>query len=261
MTLTLRNSLRLILREVKSLLKIKEVANLVGISVRTLHHYDEIGLLCPDEVTDSGYRLYSERNLDDLQQILFYRELDVPLKKIKEIMSRPSFDQVEALQSHRSLLSEKRKQLDQMIRTIDKTLRFKKGEIQMSNQEKFSGFDFSGWNKHEQEARDRWGDEVVDKAAANVAGNEKEMGEEMNQIYRQLASIRHLDPSSKEAQEAIGTWFTFLNKIGTYSLDAFAGVGEMYVADDRFTENIDQFGEGLSAFMCDAMKEYASQNK
>lgn len=233
----------------------------MGISVRTLHHYDEIGLLCPDEVTDSGYRLYSERNLDDLQQILFYRELDVPLKKIKEIMSRPSFDQVEALQSHRSMLSDKRNQLNEMICTIDKTLRFKKGEIQMSNQEKFAGFDFSGWNKHEQEARDRWGDEVVDKATANVAGNEKEMGEEMNHIYRELAAIRHLDPTSKEAQEAIEKWFTFLNKIGTYSLEAFAGLGEMYVTDDRFKENIDQFGECLAAFMREAMSEYAREQQ
>lgn len=176
-------------------------------------------------------------------------------------MSRPSFDQVEALQSHRSMLSDKRNQLNEMICTIDKTLRFKKGEIQMSNQEKFAGFDFSGWNKHEQEARDRWGDEVVDKATANVAGNEKEMGEEMNHIYRELAAIRHLDPTSKEAQEAIEKWFTFLNKIGTYSLEAFAGLGEMYVTDDRFKENIDQFGGGLAAFMREAMSEYAREQQ
>lgn len=243
------------------MLKIKEVANLVGISVRTLHHYDEIGLLSPDEVTESGYRLYSQNNIDDLQHILFYRELDFPLKKIKEIMSSPDFDQEKALQLHRKMLTERRNQIDQMIVTIERTLRSKKGEIQMSNKEKFSGFDFTGWNKHEDEARERWGDQVVDDAAAHVKGKEKELGDQMNQIYRDLAAVRHLDPSSKEAQEAIHEWYSFLKNIGTYSLDAFAGLGEMYVADERFTKNIDQFGAGLSEFMRDAMKEYATQNK
>ncbi|MDQ0208821.1 MerR family transcriptional regulator [Alkalicoccobacillus murimartini] len=243
------------------MLKIKEVANLVGISVRTLHHYDEIGLLSPDEVTESGYRLYSQNNIDDLQHILFYRELDVPLKKIKEIMSRPDFDQVEALQRHQQMLEERRNQIDQMIVTIERTLRFKKGEIQMSNKEKFKGFDFTGWNEHEDEARKHWGDEVVDDAAANVKGKEKELGDEMNRIYRELATVRQVDPGSKKAQELIGEWYRFLNQIGTYSLDAFSGLGDMYVADERFTQNIDQFGDGLAIFMRDAMKEYAAQNK
>ncbi|TSB46053.1 MerR family transcriptional regulator [Alkalicoccobacillus porphyridii] len=238
--------------------KIKEVANLVGISVRTLHHYDEIGLLCPDEVTESGYRLYSQQNIDDLQHILFFKELDVPLKKIKEIMSSPEFDQEEALKQHRWMLEQRRNQIDQMINTIERTLRFKKGEISMSNKEKFMGFDFTGWNKHEGEARERWGDQVVDAAAENVKGKEKELGEKMNQIYLDLAAIRHLHPGSEKAQAAIGEWFTFLNQIGSYSPEAFAGLGEMYVADERFKKNIDQFGEGLAEFMRDSMKEYAN---
>lgn len=126
----------------KKLLKVKEVAELVGISVRTLHHYDEIGLLKPDK-TESGYRLYSQEHLDDLQQILFFRELGFPLKKIKEIMKEPSFDRENALKIHRKMLVEKSIQIHQMITTIDKTLQHKKGEINMTNKEKFAGFDFS----------------------------------------------------------------------------------------------------------------------
>ncbi len=129
----------------------------------------------------------------------------------------------------------------------------------MTNEEKFKGFDFSS-NPYEQEARDRWGDEAVDKANKNVAQFGKETQDEMNRIYFNLAELRHTDPASPDAQTAIGDWYTFLNKMGNYSLEAFAGLGEMYVADERFTKNIDKFGEGLAVFMRDAMKVYAERN-
>ena len=101
---------------------VKEVADLVGISVRTLHYYHEIGLLAADEITDSGYRLYSDDNLDTLQQILFFRELGFTLKEIKKILSNPSFDRKEALILHRKMLLDKRNRLDEMLETIDKTI-------------------------------------------------------------------------------------------------------------------------------------------
>ena len=135
-------------------MKVKEVADFVGISVRTLHHYDEIGLLTPDAITESGYRVYSDENLETLQQILFFRELGLPLKKIKEIIYRPSFNKQEALEIHHHLLLEKRSRLDKMIGILEKTIRHSKGEIQMTNKEKFDGFDFSH-NPYEQEARER----------------------------------------------------------------------------------------------------------
>jgi DNA-binding transcriptional MerR regulator len=238
-------------------MKVKEVADLVGISVRTLHHYDEIGLLIPNETTESGYRLYSNENLETLQQILFFKELGFPLKKIKEIINSPSFDRQEALELHRKMLLEKRNRLDQMIATIEKTMKHSKGEINMSNEEKFEGFDFSH-NPYEQEARERWGDKAVDNANVKFGKSEQDA---MNSIYRKLASIRHKSPESEEAQTAIKEWYDFLNKIATYSLEAFKGLGQMYVDDKRFTKNIDKFGEGLAKFMCDAMAVYADENK
>src|SRR5690606_8066554 len=130
-------------------MKIKEVAELAGVSVRTLHHYDELGLLVPDEVTDAGYRVYSEKNLATLQQILFFKELGFPLRKIKEIIQSPNFDQVEAFELHRKVLMEKRHRIDEMISTIDHTLKHLKGEKEMSPKDRFAGFDFSS-NPYEQ---------------------------------------------------------------------------------------------------------------
>ncbi len=246
--------------EIHMTMKVKEVANLVGISVRTLHHYDEIGLLTPDETTESGYRLYSNGNLETLQQILFFKELGFPLKKIKEIIMSPSFDHEEALQLHKKMLLEKRARLDKVIATINKTIQHTKGEIDMTNKEKFEGFDFSH-NPYEEEARERWGDEAVDKANKTAKGMSKEKQEEFNNIYRNLATLRNGAPDSKEAQSAIGVWYDYLQNFGEYSLEAFKGLGQMYVADERFTKNIDKFGEGLAQFMCDAMEVYADRKE
>lgn len=242
--------------------KVKEVADLVGISVRTLHHYDHIGLLSPEETTNAGYRLYSDEDLEILQQILFYRELGFSLKKIKEIIESPSFDREVTLLEQRQMLLQKRRQLDQMIHTINQTIQHTKGEINMSNKEKFAGFNFSE-NPYEQEARERWGDKVVDQSNRKIENMSKEeqktMEEQMNAIYNKLAILRHSSPSSDEAQEVIKEWYDFLNNNFNhhYSLKAFKQLGQMYVADERFTKNIDQFGEGLATFMCDAMAIYA----
>lgn len=258
MTLTLRDPLLLKLKGGINMMKVKEVAKLSGVSVRTLHHYNEIGLLIPDEFTEAGYRLYSDDNLVTLQQILFFRALGFPLKKIKELLNRSDFDRLEALELQRSMLFEQRKKLNEMIETIEKTIIQEKGGNKMSNEEKFKGFDFSV-NEYEQEAKKRWGNKSVDQANLLVKENGDQLGEEMNQIYFKLAELRHLSPASAEAQEAIGVWYQFLNKIGNYSLEAFRGLGEMYVADERFTKNIDQFGEGLALFMRDAMGAYADK--
>lgn len=244
------------------LLRVKEVADLVGISVRTLHHYDDIGLLTPDRLTPSGYRLYSDKNLETLQQILFYKELGFSLQKIKQMILSPTFNREVALLEQRQMLVAKRKQLDQMIATIDKTIQHAKGVIQMSNKERFVGFDFSQ-NPYEKEARQRWGDEVVDKSNATLENMPKEekksMEEKMGSVYRELAALRHSSPASHEAQAAIKKWHDFLNQnFHHYSLEAFKQLGKMYVQDDRFTKNIDLFGDGLAQFMCDAMAIYSN---
>ncbi len=245
-------------------MKVKEVADLVGISVRTLHYYDEIGLLVPEETTESGYRVYSEKNLETLQQILFFKELGFPLKEIKKIINSPSFDRQKALEVQRIMLIEKRNRLDKMIRTIEKTIQHSKGEIEMTNKEKFEGFDFSH-NPYEKEARELWGDSAVDEAKAKIAKlsefEKKEFADKFNAIFKKLAALRHLPADSKEVQAAIEEWYVILNEMGNYSLEAFKGLGQMYVDDARFTESIDKFGQGLAKFMRDAMAVYADTNR
>ncbi|MDQ0417167.1 DNA-binding transcriptional MerR regulator [Croceifilum oryzae] len=241
-------------------MKVKEVADLVGVSVRTLHHYDEIGLLVPDETTESGYRLYSNENLELLQQILFFKELGFSLQTIKEIVHSPTFDRQEALQMHHQTLLEKRNRLDKMIQTVEKTIQHDKGEIQMTTEEKFEGFDFRS-NPYEREARERWGDEAVNRSNEKVAQMGPKIQKEMNDLYFSLASIRHMSPDSEEAQSAIAKWYDLLQSFGNYTPEAFRSLGEMYVSDKRFTKNIDRFGEGLAMFMREAMGVYADRQR
>jgi DNA-binding transcriptional MerR regulator len=244
-------------------MKVKEVAALVGISVRTLHYYDAIGLLKPEHKTEAGYRIYTDKELERLQQILFFKELGFSLKKIKEIMDSPSYNQIEALKVQQKMLLAKQKQINTMLETIEKTIKHSKGEIAMSNQERFKGFDFRS-NPYEQEARERWGNEPVEEANKKINNlssyERKDLENSMTEIYCNLSTIRHQDPASEEAQQWIGMWFDLLNRIGTYSLTAFKGLGKMYVEDERFTKNIDKFGDGLAKFMQEAMAIYAAKH-
>ncbi|HEY4551640.1 MAG TPA: TipAS antibiotic-recognition domain-containing protein, partial [Bacillaceae bacterium] len=171
----------------------------------------------------------------------------------------------DALELQRKMLLEKRARLNKMSGLVEKTIRHTEGEIHMSNKEKFEGFDFTH-NPYEQEARDRWGDEAVDKSIAKAGKISKEqqkaVSEAWNTIYTRLAGLRHGSPESEEAQEAIKEWYTFLNSnFGSYSYEAFKGLGQLYVDDERFTKNIDQYGGGLAAFMRDAMAIFADRNK
>ncbi|MBU5466813.1 MerR family transcriptional regulator [Virgibacillus sp. MSJ-26] len=244
-------------------MKVKEVADLAGVSVRTLHHYDDINLLKPSSITDSGYRIYSERDLEMLQQILFFRELEFPLKRIKEIMNSPSFNQEEALIIQQKMLRKKKEHINDMLHTIDKTIQHMKGERKMSEHERFSGFDFKN-NPYEQEARERWGDQAVEESKDKInkmsEEGKQDLAHDFDMIYKKLAQLRHQAPDSEEAQAEIEEWYHYLNKIGTYPLDAFKGLGQMYVSDERFTKNIDRYGEGLAQFMCDAMAVYANRH-
>lgn len=260
LTLTLRQTLYWIHKlkeEVGMLRKVSEVAELTGVSVRTLHHYDRIGLLSPEHVTEAGYRQYSEQELERLQQILFFRELGFRLKHIGEILESPDFDRLEALELQREALLEKRARLDRMIGTLENTIQDVKGEIELTDKEKFEGFDFSN-NPYEDEARKRWGNEAVDRSNQALANmlpeGQKRLGEQMEALFRKLAAMRHQDPATEEVQRAIGEWHAFLNGMDyAYSPEAFKGLGQLYVQDERFTRNMDQFGDGFARFMAAAM--------
>lgn len=246
-------------------MKVKEVAELVGASIRTLHHYDQIGLLTPKEITDSGYRLYSEENLETLQQILFFKELGFSLKEIKKIINSPSFNRQEALILQRKMLIEKRNKVDQMIETIDKTIKHLAGEIQMTNEERFEGINL-GFNQFEEEARRRWGNQSIDeintKLKEKSRDEQNDLSDRWDTIFNKLVSLRNQSPESQKVQSTIKEWYDFLNKnFSKYSLDAFYGLGQLYINDERFTKNIDQYGEGLAKLMSDAMGVFTYNQK
>lgn len=243
-------------------MRIKEAAELAGISVRTLHHYDEIGLLVPERISESGYRVYSDENLETLQHILFFRELGFPLNQIRSIMASPEYDRTEALKTHHRLLVEKRNQLNEIIATVERTIEYSMGEIDMTNEDKFRGFDFND-DRYKEEARKLWGNEAVDETNHRIRKMEQNgaFSDEMHAIFLKLASLRNRPPASDEAQSAIREWHSCLNKVGRYSLDAIHGLGRMYTEDERFTQNIDQYGKGTAAFITSAVEIYVEKSR
>lgn len=244
-------------------MKVKEVAEIVGISVRTLHYYDQIGLLSPKRITESGYRLYSEEDLEILQQILFFKELDFTLKDIKSIIYSPLFNRQEALILQRRMLVEKRDKFNQMIDTIDQTIKHISGKTNLSNKEKFAGISIQ-YSQFEDEARRRWGNQSVDEVNTKIKTlsvyEQIDLSNRWDMIFGKLASLRNKSADSKEVQITIKEWHDFLNEnFSTYSYEAFRGLGQLYRSDNRFSEYIDQYGEGLVKLMSQAMQVYTNQ--
>jgi DNA-binding transcriptional MerR regulator len=239
-----------------------EVAALTGVSVRTLHHYDTIGLLCPDRNAENGYREYSEKDLDLLQQILFFKECGFSLAVIQKLLSSASFDRNKAFALHRSYLLGEKQRIDTMLRTLEKTKKACKGELTMTQEEKFKGFDLTD-NPYKEEARRLWGDEAVDQSNAHIESltpqGRQEIAKGMHDLFSGLAALRREAPDSDVAQKAMENMYRYFNQNfgNTYSPEAFAGLGQMYSSDERFEKNIDQYGEGLSQFLAEAMAVYA----
>jgi MerR family transcriptional regulator, multidrug-efflux activator len=248
---------------------VKQVAEMAGVSVRTLHHYDHIGLLRPAHVTDAGYRLYNQRDLERLQQILFFRELGFELRKIGEILDSPDFDARRALLTHRELLIEKQDRLGRLIKTIDESIIRLEREEPMSNDSMFQGFDSARVEeqiaRYRDEAIEKYGKETVEQSEQQVrslsSDKWKEIETESADINQQLAQLMDTHaPDSPEAQVQIERWYNLLNRhFSTYTPEMFAGLGELYVADERFTAHYDQVRPGLAAYLRDGMKTFAER--
>lgn len=242
----------------------KQVAELSDLSVRALHHYDEIGLLRPRRNAENGYREYSEEDLDKLQQILFFEQCGFSLERIKKLPSNPRFDRVKTFELQKKHLMLEKERIEAMLSTLERTLKTLKGEDSMSQEEKFKGFDFS-FNPYEEEAKQLWGDETVEKSNDFIASKSdrerKDMEKVLDELFKELAEIRDEDPDSHLAQEAIDKMYRVFNESfgHYYTLESFAALGNMYVMDDRFKANIDKYGEGLAEFLSKAMQEYSDR--
>ena len=243
-------------------MKIGEVAKLSGVTVRTLHYYDEIGLLKPSKTTEAGYRMYSIEDLEKLQQILFFRELDFPLNEIKEIMINPKYDKIEALNKHKELLIEKRKRIDGLVTLIDKTI---KGDNNMS----FKEFDNSkieeNKRKYAEEVKKRWGNtdaykEYEKKTGSYDKNSWNTINEEMAEILKEFADNRDKDVNSDIVQSLVEKWRGYIT-LNFYNCtkEILSCLGLMYTGDERFKENIDKYGEGTAEFMAKAIEIYCSK--
>ena len=239
---------------------------MAGISTRTLRYYDEIGILKPARINSSGYRIYSQIEVDKLQQILYYRELDVSLESIKDILSSPFFNGTNALKDHRYKLMAKREQLDLLIANIDRTIGASEGRIKMTDKEKFEGFKKKiiddNEKKYGREIRMKYGDEVVNKSNLKVEGLTEEQYAELEKLSVSLnemlkAAIQTGDPAGELAQKTADMhrqWLSY--SWSSYSKEAHAGLAQMYVYDERFKAYYDKIQPGAAEFLRAAILIY-----
>lgn len=248
--------------------KVKEVADIVGVSVRTLHHYDQIGLLKPASLTPAGYRLYTEDDLLTLQQILFFKELDFSLEEIKSILYSLDFDRKRALIVHKELLVEKKKRLEKIIQSVDKTINSFEGGIEMNKDEMFGAFDMTEMekfkDKYAEEVREKYDKKVVDECEKRTSSYTKKdwtlIQKEGDEIYIKIASLMDKGPENNQIQEEIERFRNYINtNFYKCTIEIFRGLGDLYVSDQRFTENIDKYKSGLAKFLREAMNIYCDK--
>lgn len=229
---------------------VKEVARLSGVSVRTLHHYDAIGLLHPTRVTDAGYRLYDDAALVRLQTILLFRQLQFPLKEIREILDSPHFDPMDALEDQIRLLELQRQHLDDLIlhaRQIQKT-----GVIPMD----FKAFDTEKIDDYAAEAKAKWGN--TDAYREYEQRGKQDAGDGLMAVFAKLGTVRNLEPASEEVQALVKNLQQFItDNYYTCTKQILQGLGQMYVADERCRQNIDRAGgAGTAEFAAAAIESY-----
>ncbi|MCY7961887.1 MerR family transcriptional regulator [Bacillus inaquosorum] len=250
--------------------QVKQVADIAGVSIRTLHHYDHIQLLNPSALTDAGYRLYSDADLERLQQILFFKEIGFRLEDIKEMLDHPNFDRKAALQSQKDILMKKKQRMEDMIQTIDRTLQSIEGGEHMNKRDLFAGFSMKDIEEHQQtyadEVRRLYGRKIAEETETRTSTYTQDdwrvIMAEFDSIYRRIAARMEHGPDDAEVQAAVGA---FRDHICQYhydcTLDIFRGLAEVYITDERFTHSINQYGEGLAAFLREAMIIYCDHQE
>lgn len=241
-------------------MQIKEFAKLTGVSVRTLHYYDEIGLLKPTFVDEqNGYRFYDENSLLRMQEILFYRELDFPLKSILEILSSPDYDKQKALAEQRKLLELKKERLERIIDALDGAT---KGKFTMAA---FDNSDYETARKqYEVEVKQRWGEtdaskEHAEKTAKYTKDKWQAVNDGLMVIFTKFAECMNNGNTadSDEAQALVKELQDYITEnYYTCTNEILAGLGQMYVADERFKTNIDKNGNGTAEFVREAIEIY-----
>ena len=245
----------------------KKLAELAGVSVRTLHHYDRLGLLEPSIRTEAKYRLYGERELFRLQQILFYKELDFPLGQIRSILEDPNFDTLTALQRHKEALQQRREQLTALLTTIDKTIQSLNGErVMLSTEELYEGFPKG--KAYREEAIEKYGAQTIEESETKLrqlgkAGFEQ-LKADAKDITEKLLALQNQDPASQAVQQQIARHYLNIRGFwgesvcaGKNMAEAYKGLAQLYIDDLRYTSQNGQENPQYAAFLNKAMIFFA----
>lgn len=247
LTLTQRKPLESkLLGEIFMKYTIKKLAELAGVSTRTLRYYDQIGLLIPNEINKSNYRIYDEKNVNKLQQIMFYRSLDFSLQKIKQLMDDPNFSRLKALQEQQALLQAKQVEINNLLANISQTITDFQGEQKMTDTEKFAAFKQAQLEENEtkfgKEIRQKYGSETIEKSNQKYGKLSEKDFAEMTSLEQKLISDLvdlkknpELDSAlAKEVYQTHKDWLSFTWP--NYTKEAHRGLVDMYLVDERFAK-------------------------
>jgi DNA-binding transcriptional MerR regulator len=244
---------------------VQQLSRMAGVTRRTLHYYDEIGLLKPSQVGENGYRYYGEEALLRLQQIMLYRELDMPLENIREIMGRRDFDVLQALEGHKEDLRKRIARTERLIQTVEDTINDLKGNNDMDKKQMFAGFSEEEQAEYEKEAMQMYDPETVrasNQRWKDTSAAEKErISEEGNAVYAGFVEAMAKGAASDEAQACVARWRKHLEYFWTPNDEQLVGLAHGYVDDPRFKQNFDKIDPNLAAFVLAAVEEYVSRRK
>lgn len=242
------------------MMTVNEVSKLTGVSIRALQYYDKIGLLKPTEYTESGYRLYDDTALEMLQQILLFRELEFPLKEIRQILSRPDFDRNKALEQQITLLTMKKEHLENLI-DFARGIKLTGGKTM-----DFSVFDTAQMEKYAKQAKEQWGKtdaykEFEQKSKGRSRDEERLIAERLMQIFADFGKRKDMEPGTAEVQSLVKRLQDYITQnFYQCSNDILFGLGRMYADGGEFTANIDRVGgEGTAAFAAEAIRIYCGK--
>ncbi len=242
------------------MMTVHEVSKLTGVSIRTLQYYDNIGLLTATDYTESGYRQYDDTALNRLQQILLFRELEFPLKEIKEILSCPDFDKDKALDQQITLLTMKKEHLENLI-AFARGIK-ERGDTNMD----FTAFDTKKMDEYAKRAKEEWGhtqeyEESEEKAKDRTPEDNKVLAKDFMHLFTEFGQMKEMDPACKQAQNQVGKLQTYISNHFYHCTDEIlSGLGEMYSAGGEMTENIDKAGgAGTASFTAKAIRIYCGK--
>lgn len=240
---------------------VRQLAAAAGVSTRTLHYYDEIGLLKPVRNPDNQYRQYDRDAMLRLQHILFLRELGLSLEDIQAVIDRPDFDLLKSLEAHRSALRAHELRLERMISTVDQTILHLKGKIKMGNKELFTGFNEEKQKEYEEQARQQYGGtplyEESQRRWKNYTKEQKQkIFDEGNQVYRDIIAAIPFGADSDEVQRCIARWHQHLRNFYEPPVEVLMGLGDLYNDHPEFRANFDRMDPRLAPFMREAIRIY-----